>query len=107
MYQDDTNGSFKIGRSSFKYNDKHVYVDGKKYKTTPSLWTLLAKAKPDRNLVYVLDKQAYKQIHVELITVPRVALNQTKVLNKRGLFRSSLLTKAKYLGDRYNNNANG
>ena len=30
VYQDDTYGSFKIGRSSFKYNDKNVFVDGKK-----------------------------------------------------------------------------
>jgi hypothetical protein len=28
VYQDDS-GSFKIGRSTFKYNDKHVYVDGR------------------------------------------------------------------------------
>jgi len=27
VYQDDTDGSFRIGRSSFKYNDKHVFVD--------------------------------------------------------------------------------
>jgi len=27
VYQDDTNGSFKIGRSSIKYNYKHVLVD--------------------------------------------------------------------------------
>ena len=36
VYQDDTNGAFKIGRSSFKYNDKHVFVDGKRYKATKS-----------------------------------------------------------------------
>jgi hypothetical protein len=29
IYQDDTDGSFKIGRSSFKYNNKHVFVDAK------------------------------------------------------------------------------
>jgi hypothetical protein len=29
VYQDDKDGSFKIGRSSFKYNHKHVFVDGK------------------------------------------------------------------------------
>jgi hypothetical protein len=33
VYQDDKYGSFKIGRSSFKYNNKHVFVDGKKYKS--------------------------------------------------------------------------
>jgi hypothetical protein len=43
VYQDDIDGSFKIGRSSFKYNDQHVFVDGKKYKATTGLWELLAK----------------------------------------------------------------
>ena len=33
-YQDDTDGSFKIVRSSSKYENKHVFVDGKIYKTT-------------------------------------------------------------------------
>ena len=28
--QDDTDGSFKIGRSGFKFNNKHVFVDGRK-----------------------------------------------------------------------------
>jgi len=34
VYQDDTDGSFKIGCSSFKYNDKQVFVDGRKFKGT-------------------------------------------------------------------------
>jgi hypothetical protein len=62
VYQDDTNCSFKIGRSNFKYNDKHVFVDGKNYKATPGLWELLAKLKPDKILVTLQDKQAYKRI---------------------------------------------
>jgi len=62
MYQDKTDGSFKIGRSSFKYNDKHVSVDGKKYKGTQGLWELLTKSKPDKNAVTFQDKQTYKQI---------------------------------------------
>jgi len=33
VYQDDRDGSFKIGLSNFKYKDKHVFVDGRKYKT--------------------------------------------------------------------------
>ena len=37
VYQDDTDGSFKIGRSCFKYNNKHVFVDGKRYKATKGL----------------------------------------------------------------------
>jgi len=32
VYQNDTDGSFKIGRSKFKYNDKDVFIDGRKYK---------------------------------------------------------------------------
>ena len=61
MHQDDTDGSFKRGMSSFKY-DKHVFVDGKKYKATPGQCELLTKYKHDRNLVSFQDKQAYKQI---------------------------------------------
>jgi len=37
VYQNETDGSFKIGSSSFKYADKHVFVDGRKYKATESL----------------------------------------------------------------------
>jgi len=36
-YQDDTDGSFEIGLSSFKYKAKHLFVDGKKYKATQGL----------------------------------------------------------------------
>ena len=61
VYQDDADGSFKIGRSSFKYNDKHVFVDGRKYKVTQGLWELLTKSKPDKNAVTIQDRQAYKQ----------------------------------------------
>ena len=32
------------------------------YKSTQGLWELLAKSKPDRNLVTLQDRQAYKQI---------------------------------------------
>ena len=62
VYQDDTNGAFKIGRSSFNYNDKHVFVDGKRYKATQGLWELLTQSRPDKNLVTHHDRQAYKQI---------------------------------------------
>ena len=62
VFQDDTYGSFKIGRSSFKYNDKHVFVDGKKYKATQGLWELLTQSRPDKNAVTFQDRQAYKQI---------------------------------------------
>jgi hypothetical protein len=62
VYRDDTDGSFKIGRSRFKYNNKYVFVDGKKYKATDGLWELLSKAKPDKNTVTLQDRQAYKRI---------------------------------------------
>ena len=56
---------FKIGISSFKYNDKHAFVGAKKYRATPDLWELLTESKPDRNVVSVLDKQACKQTLLE------------------------------------------
>jgi hypothetical protein len=60
--QNETDGSFKIGRSRFKYNDKHVFVDGRNYKATQGLWELLTKSKPDKKAVTFRDKQAYNQI---------------------------------------------
>jgi len=45
-----------------KYNDKHVFVDGRKYKATQGQWELLTKSKPDKNAVTIQDKEAYKQI---------------------------------------------
>lgn len=62
VYQDDTDGSFKIGRSNFKYTNKYVFVDGKKFKATHGLWELLTKSHPDKNMVTLQDRQAYKQI---------------------------------------------
>jgi len=62
VYQDDTDGSFKIGRSSFKCNDKELFVDGRKFKATQGLWELLTKAKADKNAVTIHNRQAYKQI---------------------------------------------
>ena len=59
VYQDETDGSLKIGRSNFKYNDKLVFVDGKKYKEIQGLWELL-KSKPDKNAVTFQDR--HKQI---------------------------------------------
>jgi len=47
VYKNYTNASFKIGSASFKYNDKHMFVDRKKYKTTQGHWELLTKSKPD------------------------------------------------------------
>jgi hypothetical protein len=41
IYQDNTDGSLRIGSSRFKYKNIHVSVDGKKYKATEELWQLL------------------------------------------------------------------
>ena len=59
VYQYDTDSSFKIGRSNFKYNEKHIFVDGRKYKATQGMWELLPKSQPDKTLVTFQDKQAY------------------------------------------------
>jgi hypothetical protein len=65
VYQDETGGSFKIGRSGFKFNNRHVFVDGRKYKATQGLWELLTEANPDRNSVTMQDRQTYKQIIIQ------------------------------------------
>jgi len=44
VYQDDFVGSFRIWRSSFKYN--HVF--DRKYKATEGLCEFLTKFKPDK-----------------------------------------------------------
>ena len=111
VYQDDTDVSFKIGRSSFKYKVKHVFVDRKNYKAKPGLWELLTKCKPDRNLFSVLDKQTYKQILLQFNAhrvnySPSGKIKQIKFLNIRALFRNCSLTQRKCLGNRYNNNNN-
>ena len=48
--------ALKIGSSSFKYTDKQVFVDGRKYKATQGVWELLTKSKPDKNVVTFQDK---------------------------------------------------
>jgi hypothetical protein len=81
VYEDETDGSFKIGRSSFKYTDKHVFVEGRNYETTEGLWELLTKYKPDKNAVTFQDKQAYTQIlisQMRIVTVPQVRSKRTK-----------------------------
>jgi hypothetical protein len=62
VYRCNTDGSFKVGRSSFKYNNKYVFVDGRKYKATDVLWELLSKDSPDKNIFTLQDRQAYKRI---------------------------------------------
>jgi len=60
VYQNETDGSFKIGSSSFKCTDKHVFVDGRKYKATQGLWELLTKSKPDKTrLLFKTDISKY------------------------------------------------
>lgn len=34
VYQDNTDDSFKIGRSKFQYKDKHIFVDDRNYNGT-------------------------------------------------------------------------
>jgi len=65
VYQDETDGSFTIGSSGIKFNNKHVLVDGRKYKATQGLWELLTEANPDRNSVTMQKRQTYKQIQIQ------------------------------------------
>ena len=112
VYQDYAYGSFKIGRSSFKYKDKHVFVDGRKYKATQGLWELLTKSKPDKYADTIQDRQAYKQILLQS-NAHRVNYSPTgKIKVNKGLkymlFISQLFTsKKKRLGNRYNNTVSG
>jgi len=62
IYQDDTNGFFKIDLSIFKHNTKRRFVNGKRHKATQGLWELLTQSRPDKNLVTHRDRQPYKQI---------------------------------------------
>jgi len=95
VYQDKTDVSFKIGRSSFKYNDKHVFMDGKKYKATQGLWELLTKSKPDKNTVTFQDRHISKYSQS---LVPHVRTKRTKESSIRALFHNSLLKKGSSLG---------
>jgi hypothetical protein len=60
VYRDETDGSLKIGGSKCKYNDTHVFADGIKYKVTSGLWELLTKTRPDKTMVTLQHRQAYK-----------------------------------------------
>ena len=42
-----------------------MFIDGKKFKDTQGPWGLLTKSKPDRILVRLKDKQAYKQLPLQ------------------------------------------
>jgi hypothetical protein len=57
VYQDDTDVSFEIGRSSYKYNNKHVFVDGKRFMATQGLSELLTLSRPDKNVVTYQDRR--------------------------------------------------
>jgi len=85
VYQDDADGSFKIGRSNFKYNDKHVFVDGRKCKATQGQWELFAKAKPDKNAVTIQDRQAYKQILLQSDVHTVIYSPTSKIKANKGL----------------------
>ena len=66
VYQDDKDSSFKIGRSSFKYNNKHVFVDGKstsQHRVCGNYW-------PSQNLIktwslYKIDRYYTSLMHIE------------------------------------------
>jgi hypothetical protein len=80
VYQDDADGLFKIGRSKFKFSNKQVFVDDRKYKATPGLWELLSKSRPDKkNMVTNQDRQAYKQILLQS-NAHRVHYNPTGLI---------------------------
>jgi len=70
VYQDDTDGSFKIGRSSFMYNNKHVFVDGTRYKATQGLWELLTQSQPEKTWSLIrtdrhINKYCYSLTRIE------------------------------------------
>ena len=85
VYQDDTDGSFKIGRLSFKCKDKEVFVDGRKYKATQGLWELLTKTKPDKNAVTIQNRHAYKQILLQSNAHRDNCSTTGKIKAKKGL----------------------
>ena len=96
VYEVDSDGYFRIGRSSFKYNDKHVFVDGRKYKANQGPWELLTRYKPDKNAVTMHDRPAYKQIPLRsnahrIHYSPRCTIKANKVL-KYIMFISQLFT---------------
>jgi hypothetical protein len=91
VYQDDPDGLYKIGRSSFKYNDKNVFVDGKK--ATPGLWELLNRSKPDKELVTLHDRQTYKQILLQS-NAHRVNYSPTgKITANKGLKYTQFISR--------------
>jgi hypothetical protein len=99
VYENDTDGSFKIWRSSFKYNDKHVFVGGKSYKATQDPWELLTQSRPDKNLFIHQDWQSYKRIilqpNVHRVNYsPSGKIKTNKDLNSTR-FISQLFTKTK------------
>ena len=104
MYHDDTPGPFKIGQSRLKYEDKHHFVDCKKYKATQCLWELLTQSRPDKNVVTFQYRVAYKQILLQsnahrINYSPSGKIKANKGL-KYTLFISQLFTdKRKCLGN--------
>jgi hypothetical protein len=62
VYQNNNDGCFKIGSSKLKFSNKHVFVDGKRYKATRGLWELLTRSQPDKNSITPRDKLAYTHI---------------------------------------------
>jgi hypothetical protein len=76
VYQDYTDGYYKIRQPNSEYNKKYVSVGDKKYKATQGLWELVTKSRPDMNMVTLQDRQAYKQI-IMLSNLHRVNYSPT------------------------------
>jgi hypothetical protein len=74
VYEDDTGGSLKIERSSFKYNDQHVFVDGKKYKPSHNLIKTWPLFKTNKHI----NEYYSSLIRIELIIVLQARSEQTK-----------------------------
>jgi hypothetical protein len=88
VYQHDTGGSFKIGRSGIKYNDQRVSVDGKstrQHQVSGNFWrihlikpwALLKTNKP-------INEYYYSLMRIELIIVLQARSEQTKAIHIRG-----------------------
>ena len=69
VYQDETDGSFKIGQSNFKYNNKHVLVDGKRYKATQGPWELLIQSRPNKHLVPIRTNRHINKFYYNIMRI--------------------------------------
>jgi len=94
VYQDGNRGSFKRGRSIFNYNEKHIIVDGRNYKTTQVVWELLTKINLTTWSLFSTDKhkQNLLQCNAHRVIYISTGKMRAKVSNILRLFHNSLLT---------------